>query len=220
MGFTGVALFAFVVVHMVGNLQIFVGPEALNNYGQLLHASPELIWGFRIGLFSVAVVHILCAVILTYRNRMARGTEAYAEYAAPGASLSSRTMAITGTIVAAFIIFHILHFTTSTIFPEYEDFKDPAYALTHPGFQRHDVFRMAVEGFSVTWVSVAYFIGVGLMCFHLSHGIPSMFRSIGLTSPAYRQPEEWFGLAFSILIFLGMCAVPAAVLLHIVKLQP
>lgn len=220
MGLTGVALFAFVVIHMVGNLQIFLGAEALNNYAQLLHASPEVIWGFRIGLFSVAAVHILCAVVLTIRNRAARGSEAYAEYAAPGASLSSRTMAVTGVIVAAFIIFHLLHFTTETIIPEYEGYKDADYALTHPGFQRHDVYRMVIEGFSVPWISAVYFVGVGLMCFHLSHGIPSMFRSIGLTSPAYRRPEEWFGLAFSIIIFLGMSAVPAAVLLQIVKLQP
>lgn len=212
MGLTGVALFAFAVIHMVGNLQIFLGQEALNNYAQMLHASDEVIWGFRIGLGTVALVHILCAVTLTIRNRAARGKEAYAEYAAPGASVASRTMAVTGIIVAAFIIFHLLHFTTQTFDPSFKELTE-----VHKGAERHDVYAMVVKGFQVPWVSAFYIISVGLLSFHLSHGVASMFRSIGLTNPAYREVQEWFGLAFSVIIFVGMSAVPAAVLLGLVK---
>ncbi len=218
MGLTGVALFAFVVVHMVGNLQVFAGPEALNNYAQLLHASPEAIWGFRIGLFAIAVLHIVAAIALTIRNRAARGSEAYAEYAAPGASLASRTMAITGTIVAAFIIFHLLHFTAEVVDPTFADLHDAAYHEIHPTMERHDVYAMVIKGFSVPWVSIVYFIGVGLLSFHLSHGVASLFRSLGLSNPAYRRVQELFGAVFSLLIFVGMCAVPAAVLFGLVHL--
>lgn len=212
MGLTGVALFAFAIIHMVGNLQIFLGQEALNNYAQMLHASDEVIWGFRIGLGTVAVLHIVSAIALTIRNRAARG-EAYAEYAAPGASLASRTMAVTGVIVAAFIVFHLLHFTTQTIDPSFKDLTE-----IHKGVERHDVYAMVIKGFSVPWVSAFYILSVGLLSFHLSHGVSSMFRSLGLTNPAYRVPQELFAIAFAAIIFVGMSAVPVAVLLNLVKL--
>ena len=213
MGLTGAALFAFTVIHMVGNLQIFLGQEALNNYAQMLHASDEVIWGFRLGLGAVAALHIICAIALTIRNRAARGSEAYAEYAAPGASLASRTMAVSGVIVAAFIVFHLLHFTTQTIDPSFKELTE-----IHKGAERHDVYAMVIKGFSVPWVSAFYIISVALLSFHLSHGIASCFRSMGLTNPAYREVQEWFGLAFAIIIFVGMAAVPASVLLGFVKL--
>lgn len=217
MGLTGAVLFAFTVVHMIGNLQIFSGPKTLNDYAQFLHISEEGIWAFRISLFCAAVAHIISAIALTIRNRAARG-DAYAEYAAPGASWASRTMAISGIIVAAFIIFHLLHFTTLTIDPSYKDMKDAQYATTYPGFERHDVYTMVVKAFSNVWISAFYIISVGCLSFHLSHGIGSMFRSLGLTNPAYIQVQEWFGWAFAVLIFLGMAAVPAAVLSGIVHL--
>lgn len=213
MGLTGAALFAFTVIHMVGNLQLFLGREAINNYAQMLHASDEVIWGFRLGLGAVAVLHIIAAVTLTIRNRAARGSEAYAEYAAPGASLASRTMAVSGVIIAAFIVFHLLHFTTQSIYPEFKDLTE-----IHKGVERHDVYAMVIQGFSVPWVSAFYIISVALVSFHLSHGVASCFRSLGLTNPAYRRVQELFGLAFAVIIFVGMAAVPASVLLGLVKL--
>jgi succinate dehydrogenase / fumarate reductase, cytochrome b subunit len=217
-GLTGAALFAFVIIHMVGNLQIFLGPEALNTYAQFLHASPEVIWGFRLGLGAVAIVHIVGTITLTIRNRAARGSEPYAEYAAYGSTVASRTMAVTGIIVAAFIVFHLLHFTVQSVDPSFLELKDAEYAQTHPGFERHDVFAMVVKGFSVPWVTLLYVVGVGLVCFHLSHGIESFFRSIGLTNPAYRGVQEIFGTAFAIIIFVGMSIVPISVLAGFIHL--
>lgn len=217
MGLTGAVLFAFTVVHMIGNLQIFAGAKTLNDYAQFLHVSEEGIWAFRLSLFGAAVAHIIAAVVLTIRNRAARG-EAYAEYAAPGASVASRTMAISGVIVAAFIVFHLLHFTAQTVDPSFVELKDAQYAATHPGFERHDVYAMVIKGFSNVWVSAFYIVSVACLSFHLSHGIGSIFRSLGLTNPAYIQVQEWFGLAFAVVIFLGMAVVPAAVLLGIVHL--
>jgi len=127
-----------------------------------------------------------------------------------GASWASRTMALSGTIVLFFIIFHILHFTTGTIDSRFADYRD-----TH---QRHDVYRMVVEGLSNPWIAWFYVISVGLLCLHLSHGLSSLFRSLGWMNSAYRPMELWFARIFATLIFVGMTSVPLSIQFGFVKL--
>src|SRR5688572_22999491 len=110
MAVTGCALFGFVIGHLLGNLQIFLGPEPLNRYGHFLQTTPELIWPARVGLIVLVVLHIAAAVKLTAENRAARPI-AYADYDVVAASYASRTMMMSGLIVFVFVIYHLLHFT-------------------------------------------------------------------------------------------------------------
>src|SRR3954469_18213033 len=150
MGVSGCLLFLFVVAHLLGNLQIFLGPEAINRYGHFLQTNPELIWPARIGLLVMVALHIWASIKLTFENRAARPV-AYAQYQVVAASYASRTMFMSGLIILAFIIYHLLHFTVQVsqinlTGQNFVDFHDPQ--------QRHDVFRMMVTGFSNIWVSV------------------------------------------------------------------
>src|SRR5438552_2983992 len=109
MALTGCALFGFVIVHLAGNLQIFLGPESLNRYGRFLQTTPELLWPARIGLLVLAVLHIVSATQLSAENKRARGTVPYQQFQIVAASYASRTMLMSGLIIAAFVIYHLLH---------------------------------------------------------------------------------------------------------------
>jgi succinate dehydrogenase / fumarate reductase cytochrome b subunit len=211
MASTGVILFGFVLAHMLGNLQIFAGPEQENAYGNFLHSQPELLWSVRVILFLSVIVHIFSGYGLYLRNRASRPV-GYATDTAVDASWASRTMALSGTIVLFFIVFHILHFTTGTIDPRFAGYQD-----TH---KRHDVYRMVVEGLSNPWIAWIYVICVGLLCLHLSHGLSSLFRSLGWMNSAYRPMELWFARIFATLIFVGMTSVPLSIQFGFVRLTP
>ena len=115
MGVTGLALFGFVIGHMVGNLQIFLGPEALNAYGAFLKSMPKFLWVARIGLLACVALHIWSAIQLSLENKAARPTT-YAASGNMGVSYAARTMIWSGLIVLAFIIYHLLHFTVTPVY--------------------------------------------------------------------------------------------------------
>ncbi|MDG1891223.1 MAG: succinate dehydrogenase cytochrome b subunit [Verrucomicrobiota bacterium] len=200
MGVTGLALFGFVIGHMLGNLQIFLGPEKINAYGALLKSMPKLLWMARLGLLACVGLHLWAAIQLVRQNRKARPS-AYKVVDHSGSSFASRTMIWSGLIVLAFIIFHLFDFT---ITPEYTG-KDSE--------GRHDIFRMVVLGFSNPLSAGWYIFANALLCFHLSHGVKSLFQSLGLSSGKWRG---WFNtLAISVawLVFVGNASIPVAVLL-------
>ena len=219
MAVTGCIMFLFLLGHMAGNLQIFFGRDVLNHYGHLLQSNPELIWPARIILLTVLGLHIWSAVRLTLENRAARGPVAYARHQPTAASYASRTMFVSGLIVFFFIVYHLLHFTFRAP-PEInltgQDFAQMRYT-TAQGIEQHDVYNMMVAGFSNGWVSVFYGLGIGLLCFHLSHGIGAMFQSLGLKNEAYRRVLDIGAHVIALVIFLGYMSIPAAVLLGVVK---
>jgi succinate dehydrogenase / fumarate reductase cytochrome b subunit len=209
MAVTGFVMFLFVIAHLAGNLQIFIGPEAINRYGHFLQSNPEILWPARIFLLLMLVLHIWAAVKLSTENKAARPV-AYASWQPVGSTYASRTMLMSGIIVFVFIVYHLLHFTAQTEWvnlthQNFVDFTDPA--------KRHDIFRMMVVGFSNIWVSVFYIIGIALLCLHLSHGASSMFQSVGWKSPVYGpfldKAARWLAVA----IFLGYTSIPVAILL-------
>src|SRR5882762_1494264 len=131
---SGLVLFLFVVAHLAGNLQIFLGPEAINRYGHFLQTNPELIWPARLFLLLMVGLHIWAAIKLSAENRAARPV-GYAQYRPVGSSFASRTMLISGLIILVFIIYHLLHFTVQVQYinltgQSFVDFMDPA--------KRHD----------------------------------------------------------------------------------
>ena len=209
MGISGAALFGFIVMHLLGNLQIFLGPEKINAYAEFLESIEELLWFARIALLSMIGIHIACAVSLTLENRAARPVE-YQNKKYIKASYASRTMAMSGLIVFSFIIYHLLHFTVGAVHSQYSHFVDPK--------GRHDVYSMVVMSFQNPWISLSYMVSIFLLCLHLSHGLSSMFQSIGLNNEEFRPTLVKVGSVVAWLIFLGYVSIPASVLLGIVKL--
>jgi succinate dehydrogenase / fumarate reductase cytochrome b subunit len=210
MAVTGLVLFLFVVGHMAGNLQIFLGAEAINRYGNLLQTNVELLWPVRIILLGVILLHIWSATTLTLANRSARPIP-YQQWEPTAATYASRTMMISGVIVAIFIIYHILHYTVML----------PAVNLTGKNFEakpeffdkegRHDIYHMMMVGFSNPLVCLFYIVGVGLLCFHLSHGISAMFQSLGWKKRPYGPHLDRLARCGSGLIFLGYIIIPISI---------
>ncbi|HEY0550755.1 MAG TPA: succinate dehydrogenase cytochrome b subunit [Verrucomicrobiae bacterium] len=209
MAITGCALFAFVVGHLIGNLQIFLGPEAINRYGHFLQSNLELIWPARIGLLVMVILHIVSAVRLTAENRAARG-QSYVAYKPVGSTYASRTMMMSGLIVAAFIIYHLLHFTVQT---REINFTGRNFHELLDAKGRHDVFAMMVLGFQHPLVSLFYIVAMALLCLHLSHGVSSMFQSMGWKKNYYKAALDKGARLIAILIFAGYVFIPVAILL-------
>jgi len=214
MALTGCALFGFVIAHLVGNLQIFLGPENINRYGQFLQTTPELLWPARIGLIVLVVLHIVAAVQLSAENKRARAVP-YQRYEVVAASYASRTMMMSGLIIAAFVVYHLLHFTVQV--PGI-NFTGKDFRILEDAKARHDVYGMMVVGFQQPLVSGFYIVGMALLCLHLSHGVSSMFQSMGWKNKYYGAFIDKAAIVAAILIFLGYCSIPLAVLLGVLKL--
>lgn len=227
MAVTGLGLTGFVLVHMLGNLQVFLGPEALNAYAQALKHNPVLLWGARLGLLAVFTLHIVLGVRLALSNRAARPVP-YAMKRYAEASVASRTMLLTGLATLAFVVFHLAHYTLGVVetapvrstpggapvatgyldLKENPDPKDPKY--------RHDVYRMTVYGFRNPAVSASYVIAMALLAVHLSHGFQSLWQSLGLNHPVWAPLLKRASFWLAVAVFVGNSSMPLAVLLGLV----
>ena len=199
MAVTGLILFGFVVVHLVGNLTLYIGPEAINAYGAflrtLLHGSA--LWIARAVLLTAVVLHAWSATSLTLDSWAAR-PKGYKRWTAQDSTYASRTMRWGGVILTAFIVFHLLHLTLGTV---------------HPSFRTGDVYHNVVAGFQVWPVSVFYVVAMVLLALHLDHGVWSMCQTLGLTAhPRYKRWARGAALGFALLIVAGNCSFPIAVL--------
>jgi succinate dehydrogenase / fumarate reductase cytochrome b subunit len=208
MALTGFFLFLFVIGHLVGNLQIFLGPEAINRYGHFLQSNIELLWPVRIILLVFLVVHVWAASKLSAENKAARPV-GYSVYQPKGSTYASRTMLMSGIIAFAFIIYHLLHYTAQV---KYINLTGQDFTTFMDAEKRHDIFKMMVVGFSNGWVSSFYGLGVGLLSLHLSHGASSMFQSIGWKNDAYRPFLDRAARVVGLLIFVGYISIPVAIL--------
>ena len=206
MAVTGLVLVLFVLAHLLGNLQIFIGPESFNAYAHKLQTLPlPLKWGFRLFLLVSLIVHIWMATLLTVENRRARPQNNVSE-AVVQASFASRTMRWSGYILLAFIIFHILHFTVRVVY----DYSNLRYDLH--GVIVNDVYAMVISGYNHWYVSLFYIFSMGLLCMHLSHGVSSMFQSMGLRNRYWELRLNRFAVAFGWIVFLGFISIPLSVL--------
>ena len=209
MGLTGLALVLFTIAHMVGNLQLFLGPHALNRYASFLQGLGELLWVMRIGLLVVFVLHVTSAIRLTILNRAARPVK-YNVSRTVEVNLQGRTLLISGTIVLLFLVFHLGHFTTGWV--------DPTYLQFHDADGRHDVFRMVVVGFSNPLFAWIYIVAMVVFWGHLSHAISRLFQSLGLSHPRYRPFLEKAGPILATILAVGNISMPLAVQLGLVRL--
>jgi len=203
---TGVVLIAFVVGHLIGNLQIFLGPEWVNGYAEKLRELGPFLWVIRVFLLANVLLHIFYTISLVLENRRARPV-GYEEKEHVKATFASRHMALSGLVVLAFIIYHIAHFTVRVTDPRFLLLKaDP--------LNRYDVYSMMVYGFQNVFVSAFYIVGMFLLALHLSHGTSSFFQSLGLNDKKMAPRLATAGRVFAWLIFVGYISIPVAVLLH------
>ena len=209
MAVTGLVLLGFVVTHMVGNLLIFAGPEALNAYALHLRDFGLLLWMARGVLFVSIVLHLWASARLTRENRAAR-RQRYAVYRPSATTYAARTMMLSGLLLLGYLVYHLLHFTFGVIHSSAAHFTD--------SLGRHDVYRMVVLGFQQWPVVLLYVVGVGMVCLHLSHGIGSAMQTLGINNERTVLLFMQLGRLIALLIFLGYCSIPVAVLLGVVTL--
>lgn len=205
MAATGAVWFGYVVGHLLGNLQIYLGKNAageyvINNYAEMLHHNVPLLWGTRILLIVSLCLHVPIAIQLTARSRAAR-PRAYEKSGHPANTLASRTMAISGIFLLAFIIFHILHLTTGQVHPNYLHLKP---------------YQNLVTGMHVVPVAIGYIVMMFLLGMHLIHGLSSMFQSLGLNHPKYNPWIRRFALGFATFIVIGNMSIPISILAGII----
>ena len=214
MAITGFVLASFLLVHMLGNLQTLEGgPHAINAYANFLQTLPwEFLWGFRCALAACFVVHFLMAYLLVVVIKKAR-PQTYAVKKNLASTFASRTMIYTGTIVIAFGIIHILHYTMLKLNPEFKVLDWVATSGMYEGKTLHDVYAMMILGFSNTWVSLAYIFSMVVIGFHLSHGVSSMFQSVGFRDEKWRYRLNAIAVAYCVVIAAGFSINPAAVLI-------
>jgi succinate dehydrogenase / fumarate reductase cytochrome b subunit len=201
MAVSGLVLFGFLIAHMLGNLQIFLGPQVMNHYAETLHGNPALLWTARLVLLVSVALHAWASIQLALVKKEARPI-AYVKRANVRSTWASRSMMLSGPVIAAFVIFHLLHLTTGTI---------------HPQFVELHAYENLVNGFRVVPFAVAYIAVMILIGFHLRHGIWSMFQSMGLSHPRYTPVIQKFAAVFSWVLIAGFISVPVAVLVGLVR---
>ncbi|MFL5509800.1 MAG: succinate dehydrogenase cytochrome b subunit [Gemmatimonadaceae bacterium] len=197
MGITGLIGIGFVILHSLGNLLIFRGPDAINSYSHFLKNTGELLWLLRIVLIVAVILHVIAAVQLTRQSRAARPV-AYVKREPQAATLGSRSMRWGGALLLLFIVVHILHFTTGTIRPA-------------GVFSGQDVYANVVTSFRIWWVALFYVLAMLALGLHLFHGAWSSVRSIGVSPESPEPLHHRLSLALAILIWGAFTAVPVAV---------
>jgi succinate dehydrogenase / fumarate reductase, cytochrome b subunit len=205
---TGLAMVLFLAGHLTGNMLMFAGKEAFDEYAKFLHEAGHgaLIWMARVGLLVVLVLHVWATILLTRENRAAR--QAYEFKATIQASKSSRIMIWSGLTVLAFIVFHILHFTVRTNSHLAEIAKESPYEMVIAGFSGGALQALVV---------VFYVIAMTLLCSHISHGVASMFQTLGFRSKNAAGLIQRVSLGYAVVIWIGFVSIPVAILLGFVR---
>jgi succinate dehydrogenase cytochrome b subunit len=196
MALTGFALFGFVVAHMLGNLQVYLGPVALNAYAESLRHYPALLWAARISLLVAAALHVWAAYSLTMMNRAAR-PQGYRAREHRESTYASRTMRWSGVLLLLFIVYHLMHMT---------------WGSAHPDFIAGDVYHNFITGFRQTLVSVVYVVAMLALGLHMYHGVWSFLQTLGLSHPRYNHLRHAFATLVTAVVVIGNISMPVAVL--------
>ncbi len=204
---SGLALIGFLLVHMLGNLTIFQGREVMNGYAHWLQGHP-LLWLARGGLIGVFLIHTTLAIRLAWANHRARPIQYSHTRQNQETTILSRYIALTGLLVLAFVVYHLLHFTLGSVQPEHSRLVD-ANGL-------HDVYGMVVRSFEVPAVAVSYIVAMVVLGFHLFHGVRSLFQTFGLFHETYDGTIRTAGWVVVGLIVAGNASIPISVWLGLI----
>lgn len=196
MAVSGILLVGFLISHMASNVLVFVDPAKLDAYAEWLRSFGALLWVARAGLLALVLIHIVAAWELTQMARKARPTS-YARAERQVSSYAARTMRWGGVLIVVFIVFHILHYTTGTL---------------HPDFVPGEVGRNLIVGMQVTWTAVFYAVTMVAIGAHLYHGIWSVFQTLGLNHPAWNRSRMTLALGLTALVAGGFLSIPLAAL--------
>jgi succinate dehydrogenase / fumarate reductase cytochrome b subunit len=199
---TGSVMVLFVIGHLLGNTTIFFGPNAVNSYAMHLRDLGPILWVARLGLLGAIVLHVYFTMLLWKENQAAR-PQKYAVSAPMNTSVFARTMRLSGLIVLAFVALHLAHFTWHWVQP-----ANATFYTELDGRRAHDVYAMVVLGFRNPLVSIFYIFSLGLVAFHLSHGIGSLFQTLGLSNNTLRPAAKILAWA----LFAGYSAIPISIL--------
>jgi succinate dehydrogenase / fumarate reductase cytochrome b subunit len=208
MALSGLVLVGFLISHLLGNLLIFGGPDALNAYGAKLRHLGWGLWAARGFLLVMAGVHIVTSLQLAAENRRARPRRYHVQRYAE-TTPAARSMLVSGVLVLAYVIYHLLHFTFRV--------TNPSISHGVDALGRHDIYAMVVGSFHQPAIALAYVAGMACVCLHLSHGVASAFQTLGLNSERTVPVFSWISRLFAAAMFLGYCAIPAAVLSGVVR---
>ena len=196
MGATGLVMIAWIVLHMLGNLQAFGGAAKLDAYAAILQGpAHELVLPVRALLLFCLALHVVAAVQLTLLDRAAR-PDAYARKVPQAATPASMTLRIGGVLLLAFIILHLMHFTSGQL---------------HPSFIEGEVFRNLVIGLRVPAVALGYLVAMAALGFHLFHGAWASLRSLGAARPRPNPLHRPIARALAIVVWFGFSIIPVAV---------
>jgi len=224
MAATGLVLIAFVIGHLVGNLQVFEDPDRINGYAHFLRSLGPVLWAVRAVLIACAAVHIWAGTVLAIEDRRARGDEPYAVKTWIQATVSSRYMRWTGFVVLAFILYHLAQFTVGAAqpatfkenLPHYTmkgDYHVLGLAVVKAGTDVLDVRSMVILGFRKRVVALFYIVAVGLLSLHLLHGADSLFQTLGWRSSRWERGLRAVVALFCAAYFLGNLSIPGAAIL-------
>jgi succinate dehydrogenase / fumarate reductase cytochrome b subunit len=201
MAITGIIGIGFVIGHMIGNLQVFQGPEKLNHYAEALRRLGPLLYLARLILISAVVVHVIVAYQLTRMSWAARAHE-YKRWRPMGSDYASRTMRWTGPILLLFLIYHLLDFT---------------FGAASPNYIQGDVYRNVIASFSIWWITAFYVISMLCLGLHMYHGIWSMFQSLGLNDNKWTGTWRALSVVITGVVVIGNIVMPVAVLAGFVR---
>jgi succinate dehydrogenase / fumarate reductase, cytochrome b subunit len=205
---TALLLILYVLGHLVGNLQIYLGPDRINAYAKFLHDLGPILWVVRVILLAAFVIHIVATIQLAQENRLAK-PQKYAVAGYQRSTMASRTMIVSGLIVLCFVIYHLLQFTLQV--------TDPEFREVHDSIGRHDVYRMLILGFRHPLVSLFYVIALFLLTTHLSHGFASVVQTLGINNRKIANFVSTGGQTLAWIVFAGYVSIPVTILLGIIR---
>lgn len=207
MAITGAAMVGFAVQHCLGHLIVFQGREAYNDYAEFMQGLGGIKWAARLGLLGMIGAHIAAAVALTNRNQRAR-PEGYVKLQSQRTTVAAKAMWYAGIAIFFLLAYHLAHFTLGLVDAEQYDWLD--------SYGRRDIYSHFVIGFQDPRILLTYLAFVVFVCMHMSHGVSSMFKTIGLSRGRFTKPIDAIGPIVAITLFLGYAAPPLACAMGVV----
>lgn len=207
MAFTGVFLFFFIIVHLIGNSTILLGPDGINAYTQKLHSVPAFVWLFRLFMITIFSIHVYFGIQLYLQNKQSKPVQ-YAVKKSLKATFASKNMIWTGISIAVFLTYHLLHFTFRMI---------SVGPLSLDSLQRPDVYSMVLTGLTEIPSLIIYTLGLAALVLHLSHGIQSLFQTLSIMTENMQTCLIKASKTAAVVIFIAYLTIPAVIITGILK---